>query len=312
MKHSTFMHNGPLVLLHGGAGPMDPTRAGNARATSRLIAIAEAGIALLSSGADALGVASACCERMESDPDFNAGAGSALQADGLARLSAALMDGRTRSFSGVVNVSYLSHPSRLCRELQTRRTRVLTAPGAELLARELGLPIRANLTEARVKRWVAALAREGFEPSELQSDTAPPGAGADTVGCLVRDAMGALVAAASTGGRGFEFPGRVSDTCSVAGTYASSHAAIAATGVGEQIIDDALASRLETRVRDGMSLGAASLRCFEEARQSQRAYGWVGLTRDEFCAAHTTASMPFAAVGLHDGNSQVVSSSLGS
>jgi L-asparaginase len=263
---------------------------------------------MLAAPTDPLKVAVQCCELMESDPAFNAGVGSALQADGLARLSAALMDGRERRFSGVINVSYLSHPSHLCLELQNRRTRVLTGPGAELLARALGEPIHANQTGRRIKRWVDARATDGFEASMWEAGSTEMAG--DTVGCLVRSEAGALVAAASTGGRGCEFPGRVSDTCSVAGIYASLHAAVAATGIGEEIIDDALASRLETRVRDGLSLAAASRRCFEEARQAGRGYGWVALTREQFCAAHTTSSMPFAALGLRNDSPCVLASSL--
>lgn len=310
MKQLALGHTGSLVLLHCGAGPMDPSRARNARATKKLIAIGQEGQRLLVEGVDPVTVASRCCEAMESDSAFNAGVGSALQGDGLPRLSAALMNGNDQTFSAVVNVSYLAHPTRLCLELQKRRTRVLTGPGAELLARELGLPVHSNLTERRARRWVEALAREGFEPGAFERDTSD--SSADTVGCLVRSEDGTLVAASSTGGRGAEFPGRVSDTCTVAGTYASAYAAIAATGVGEQIVDDALAGRLETRVRDGMTLEEACGRCFDEARSRARAYGWVALTREELCVAHTTQSMPFAALARHGDETVIVASSLDS
>ena len=121
---------------------------------------------------------------------------------------------------------------------------------------------------------------------------------------------GELVAAASTGGRGHEYPGRVSDTCTVAGTYASRFAAVAATGIGEQIVDDALACRLETRIRDGMSLMDASGRCYREAIQRRRTYGWLALDRSSWCAAHTTPSMPYVVVGSRGRSVRVVSSSL--
>ena len=51
-----------------------------------------------------------------------------------------------------------------------------------------------------------------------------------------------LAAGTSTGGRGFEYPG-VTDSATVAGNYASRFAAISATGIGEEIVDDALAAR---------------------------------------------------------------------
>jgi L-asparaginase len=103
-----------------------------------------------------------------------------------------------------------------------------------------------------------------------------------------------LFAGTSTGGRGFEYPGRVSDSATVAGTYCTAYAAVSATGVGEQIIDDALAARLETRRRDGHTLEAASRQCFKEAVARQRAYGWIALDADGFWAsAHNTKAMSF-------------------
>ncbi len=288
---------------------MDPTRANLAVTVAKLKTIARQAHRMLVDGNDAAVVASFCCRRMEAEPCFNAGVGSALQADGVARLSAALMDGRRQTFSGVVNASYLSHPSELALALQRRQARVIASPAVELLARQLGMPLSANLTERRVQRWVAALKAKGFRPfaGERRKGPLPP---ADTVGCVVRSAAGRLLAASSTGGRGFEFPGRVSDSCTVAGTYASKYAAVAATGVGEQIVDDALASRLETRVRDGMSLTEASRRCFREAVGRKRAYGWLAASPDEWCVAHTTAAMPYVVIGRRGAGGAVLSSSL--
>jgi L-asparaginase len=83
----------------------------------------------------------------------------------------------------------------------------------------------------------------------------------------------------------------------VAGTYASRFAAVAATGIGEEIIDDALAARLESRVRDGAPLAVASDRCFREAVRRKRAYGWLGVDRRAWCVAHTTRAMPYVVIG---------------
>lgn len=308
MPESWGERSGPLILLHGGAGPMDPTAGGIARAVAKLGAIGRRGLGMLGEGASAVRVATECCRQMELEPMFNAGIGSALQSDGMARVSGALMEGSRQRFSGVVSASYLSHPSELSLALQRRRARVLTEPGAGLLARELGVAPSANLTEERGKRWMEALAGakyrafEGAEPKRAASAF-------DTVGCLVRTAGGKLAAASSTGGRGFEYPGRVSDTCTVAGTYASKFAAVAATGIGEEIVDDAVASRLETRVRDGMSLEEASRRCLEEALARKRSYGWIALSKSAWCVAHTTPALPFALVGRHGAGARVLASS---
>jgi L-asparaginase len=309
MREISGERSGPLVLLHGGAGPMDPTRAGMRHAVAKLGAIGRRALGMLSDGASAVRVASECCRQMELEPTFNAGVGSALQADGMARVSAAVMDGARQRFSGIVAASYLSHPSTLSLSLQRRRARVLTEPGAQLLARELGVPVSANLTARRSKRWQDALAEAGYRPF-AGAEPKRSSVELDTVGCLVRTAGGKLAAAASTGGRGFEYPGRVSDSCTVAGTYASRYAAIAATGLGEEIVDDALASRLETRVRDGMPLEQASRRCLEEALARKRSYGWIALGKSAWCVAHTTPSLPFVVVGRHGAGARVLASSL--
>ena len=41
---------------------------------------------------------------LEDDPLFNAGLGSQIQSDGIIRMSAALMDGKTLRMSGVINI----------------------------------------------------------------------------------------------------------------------------------------------------------------------------------------------------------------
>ncbi len=271
-----------MLLLHGGAGPMDPTKGGLAESTAALRAIAARGLAVLTSGKAPLDVVVDCLKELELDELFNAGRGSSLQRDGQARLTAALMDGERSSFSGVISVSYVTHPSLLARTLQDRESRVLTNPGAEMLARELGLPLADNVTPKRRARW--------FDRA------------CDTVGCLVRTTDGRLFAGTSTGGRGFETPGRVSDSATVAGTYCTPFAAVSATGVGEQIVDDAVAARLETRRRDGLTLELAARKCFAEAREKSRSYGWIAVDAGGFwSAAHTTPAMTYVVLSAEDG-----------
>lgn len=278
--------NGAFIMLHGGAGLQDPSGDAIRRGTEALRSYVVRGHQLLSEGKLGLDVVTACLQMMEDDPQFNAGCGAALQADGQARLTAALMDGDRQAFSGVISVSYLKNPSLIARALQSRDTRVVTAPGAELTARSLGLPVETPVTAERVERWLAS-----FKNSAQKKASS-----FDTVGCVVRTTQGQLFAGTSTGGRGFEFPGRVSDSATVAGNYASAHAAFSATGTGEQIVDDALCARLETRVRDGLTLEEAVHRTVSEAKQRDRQYGFIAITADGFWgAAHLTPAMTWVA-----------------
>jgi L-asparaginase len=248
---------------------MDPSSEGMKRASK---ALQKAAHDSLKSGARDMALVVRSLEHLEDDPQFNAGYGAALQADGKPRLSAAVMDGRKQSFSGVISVSDIRHPSRLAWALQDHSTRVLTAPGHELLARRLNQPVENLITEKRFDAWQKKLRDEFFM--------------SDTVGAVVFESS-RLYAGTSTGGRGYEDPGRVSDSATVAGNYASRFAAISATGIGEEIVDDALAARLETRVRDGMGLEAAARKCYEEAVAAQRCYGWIA------CDAHGNISVAY-------------------
>jgi L-asparaginase len=217
-------------------------------------------------------------EALELDPQFNAGLGASIQSDGEVRVSAAVMDGTRQSFSGVINAVHVKHPSLIALSLQERRSRVITQPGVQVLARELNLPEEDLATPEQLETFRRRKEVGGF----------------DTVGCVVRTARSQLAAGTSTGGRSFEFPGRVSDSATVAGNYASEILAVSATGIGEEIIDDALAARLETRCRDGMPLEQAARRSFDEAVARGRTYGWIAVHRNgDWVSAHTTPTMSF-------------------
>src|SRR5271155_755647 len=266
MKQKYGKSSGVVVLIHGGAGPQDPSSDGIDRANKALELIAKEATAMVLAGTPLTRVACYCLQALEADEQFNAGIGSALQSDGVARLSASLMSGEKQNFSAVMAATSIPYPSLLVEALQLRRARVLTHPGTELLARELNIPVHSNMTEKRCKRWLSIMEKEGYPDRYTECDT---------VGVVIKDAQGSLVAASSTGGLGHEYPGRIGDTPTVAGNYASKYAAIAVTGHGEQITNDAIAARIETRVRDGASLEKASRRTFREGARNKRRYGWI-------------------------------------
>jgi L-asparaginase len=281
MSFFTGKSSGRVVLLHGGAPSSVPESGALQSAVQVLIAISQQCFDQLDRQ-DVCEATVNALEAMEADPQFNAGFGGTIQSDGKVRVSASLMDGTRQSFSGVLNALDIKHPSLIARWLQGQRYRVVGHPGVETLARELNLPTENLVTEARLAEWRRGIA-EGT---------------ADTVGCVVRDSNGHLAAGTSTGGRPLQYPGRVTDSVTVAGNYASSDLAVSTTGIGEEIVDDALAARLETRCRDGMCLEEAARRCFDEARERSRNYGWIAVHRDGgWVAAHTTPTMSFVVRG---------------
>jgi L-asparaginase len=214
-------------------------------------------------------------------PRFNAGTGSVLQSDGQIRMSAALMEGKFQRFSGVINVSRVQNPIELATFLQDSADRVLSEYGAAELMRELNTPVYNPLTDLRLGEWMLER-QENFDKTMagVVAETElvkPAEAGRGTIGVVALDTHGCLVAGTSTGGKGFERIGRVSDCAMPAGNYATKKAAVSCTGIGEDIIDECLAARIVVRVTDGLSLVESMKRSFTEARENQRDFGAIAI-----------------------------------
>lgn len=187
---------------------------------------------------------------LEDDELFNAGVGSMIQSDGKIRMSASLMDGVSKKMSGVINLEETKNPIQVAMLLQKEQDRILAGEGATDYARRHGFEQFSTEIPKR---------REEYE-AKLKS------LGTGTVGCVVLDKNGYLAAATSTGGKGFELVGRVSDSATVAGNYANDFCGVSLTGVGEDIVSGAMAAKIVTRVTDGMSLEKAVEKTFDEIK----------------------------------------------
>lgn len=190
-------------------------------------------------------------KQLEDDILFNAGTGSQIQSDGKIRMSAAVMNGQTQKFSGVLNLENVQHPIEVALTLAQEDDRVLGGEGAKFYANAHNFPDYSPEIPQR---------RQEFE-EKLKSS------GRGTVGCVALDAACRLAVATSTGGKGFELPGRISDSATVAGNFANEHCAVSCTGVGEDIVSNATAAKIVTRVTDGMSLPEAFMRTFSELKE---------------------------------------------
>lgn len=278
----------PILLIHGGAGSYENNKELLERRKSTITEIIAQVWPILCNGETALKVVCRAIELLEACPPFNAGLGAVVQSDGMVRLSASLMDGNKQKFSGVMLATHMIHPSKLAYALQDRDQTVVGPLGAQLLARELGMPPENPVTPERVAQWMAYLERQKRPPDDH-----------GTVGAVVLDRQGHLAAATSTGGMGTNIPERVSDSATVAGNYASKFAAISCTGVGEQIVNDGVAVRIETRVRDGRSVIEASNLMYEEVNDRQSQYGWIGIDcKGNWVMYCTTREMPCGAMSL--------------
>lgn len=187
---------------------------------------------------------------LEDDELFNAGIGSQIQSDGKIRMSAALIDGSTQKMSGVINIEQTKNPIQVAQVLQKYDDRILGGEGATNFARQNGFEVFSTEIPQRRKEYETKLAATGT----------------GTVGCVALDAEGKLAAATSTGGKGFEIPGRISDSATVAGNYANSFCGVSLTGVGEDIVSNATAAKIVTRVTDGMTLKQAFDKTFAELK----------------------------------------------
>jgi len=288
----------PKLIIHGGAGSSLKGKGGLVAVRQSLHRVVDAVYAQLLAGATAQAAVIQGCQLLEDDPRFNAGTGSVLQSDGQIRMSASLMDGSTQRFSGVINVSRVQNPIQLAQALQTADDRVLSDYGANELLRELALPPYNPITDIRLQEWLQE--RQGNFTKDMagvvaEHELVENTAGRGTIGVVVLDQQGQIAVGTSTGGKGFERIGRVSDSAMPAGNYATAQAAVSCTGIGEDIIDECLAARIVVRVTDGLSLLAAFERSLKEAHQHQRDLGAIGIDATGAIAWGKTSEVLLAA-----------------
>ncbi len=289
----------PKLIIHGGAGSSLQGKGGLEAVRKSLYQVIDQVYALLLKGASAKEAVVLGCQLLEDDPRFNAGTGSVLQSDGQIRMSASLMDGTLKRFSGVINVSRVKNPIDLAVFLQNASDHVLSDYGAAELARELQLPLYNPLTDQRLKEWLEDR-KDNFQRS--MANVVSESAGTGTIGVVALDQNGQLAAGTSTGGKGFERIGRVSDSATPAGNYATEQAGVSCTGIGEDILDECLAAKIVTRVTDGQTLKASFDKSFGEAQERQRDFGAIGIDATGAIAWGKTCDVILAA--FHNGENK--------
>lgn len=201
---------------------------------------------------------------LEDNELFNAGIGSQIQSDGKIRMSASIMDGSTLKMSGVINIEDVKNPVFVAQKLLDYEDKVLGGSGATAFARKKGFEVFSTEIPQRKAEYEAKLSgnRQG------------------TVGCVALDKDGKLAVATSTGGKGFEMVGRISDSATVAGNYANAFCGVSLTGVGEDIVSGAVAAKIVTRVTDGFSLKDAFAKTFDELQPIDGFAGAIAIDKD--------------------------------
>ncbi|MGL5034254.1 MAG: isoaspartyl peptidase/L-asparaginase [Microcystaceae cyanobacterium] len=289
----------PKLIIHGGASSLDD-KGGLESVRRSLHEIVAEVYELLLKGATAVEAVVKGCELLENDPPFNAGTGSVVQSDGQVRMSASLMDGETQNFSGVINVSRVKNPIHLAQFLQQETDRILSDYGSLELARELNIPPYDPLTDFRIEEW-AEERRANFQNKQRMARliSQDKEARKGTIGVVALDRNGQIAAGTSTGGKGLERIGRVSDSAMPAGNYATSNAGVSCTGVGEDIINECLAAKIVIRVSDGLSLPQAMTKSIQEAQKNKTDLAAIALDKTGAIAWGKTCPVLLGA--YHDG-----------
>jgi L-asparaginase / beta-aspartyl-peptidase len=237
------------IVIHGGAGVIEPSRMTPAKEASYragLVAALDAGYAVLERGGTSLDAVTAAVRTMEDDPQFNAGRGAVLNHEGDAELDAAIMDGNGPRAGAVAAVRHVKNPIELARLVMEKSPHVLlVADGAEDFALDQGVVLVSRgyfRTEARERELEeerrAEQARAKGAPATTRTAEGAAAGGMGTVGAVALDRAGNLAAATSTGGLTNKSHGRVGDSPLIgAGTYANNQScAVSGTGQGEYFI----------------------------------------------------------------------------
>ena len=242
------------IALHGGAGTIERgAMSEELEATYRAFlddAITR-GYEELREGRSGLDVVVSVIQMMEDSPLFNAGRGAVYTWEGTHELDASIMHGENLDAGAVAGVSTVKSPIALARAVMEDSPHVMLAgAGAEAFALERGfdpVPAEYFATERRRQALEAYKANEqaGLKPEADHKF--------GTVGVVVLDQTGNLVAGTSTGGMTGKRWGRIGDSPVIgAGTYADNRGcAVSATGHGEYFIRHTVARDICARMQFG-------------------------------------------------------------
>jgi L-asparaginase / beta-aspartyl-peptidase len=223
------------IVIHGGAGSMDPNMEEASKQTylNSLTAALNIGKEILEKGGSSLDAVEQVIRFLEDDSLFNAGRGAVFTSEEKNELDASIMDGRDLSSGAVAGVTIIKNPISLARLVKEKTTHVLFAgKGADELGRKFGVEIVDPSY---------FFVYERYEELKKMLDKSK-----GTVGCVAIDQFGNIAAGTSTGGRTGKMPGRVGDTPIInAGTYANNKTCgVSATGIGELFIKNAACYRV--------------------------------------------------------------------
>ena len=247
-NHQTFKFDGPVILIHGGAGGIERKYYNDKQISeydSALQAVLKVGYDMLTHDANGLDVVVECLTMLENDPHFNAGKGAVFNDLGEAELDASVMDGSTKMAGAVAGLKRIKNPAKLARAVMEETSHVLLiGEGAEEFAKTQDHEFVDN------EYFLTSKRKQQYERWKQMKKNG-------TVGVVVLDVQGNLYAGTSTGGMMGKKYGRVGDVPIIgAGTYADNNgAAVSCTGHGEYYIRNNVAFQINARMQyQGLTL----------------------------------------------------------
>lgn len=252
----------PALVIHGGAGNIRSGELSSEReavARKALQAALDSGYAVLQRGGEAIDAVVAAIELLENDPEFNAGRGAVMTAEGGHELDASIMNGQDLMAGAVAGVEHVKNPIRAALAVMRHSPHVmLSGAGADEFAAERGLDTVPNdyFTTQRIKDiW-----RKGRD-THTGDASEPTPSKYGTVGAVAIDENGNIAAGTSTGGMMNKAYGRIGDSPIIgAGTYADNGTCgVSCTGHGEYFIRVGVAKEISDRMAFGhQTLGEAT------------------------------------------------------
>lgn len=275
------MPNPIAIAIHGGAGNL-ARYAGTGRleqAEEMLHNLIRTLHQQLIGGSPALDIAHHAVVAMEDCGLFHAGKGSSPNSKSFVELDASIMHGRHRTAGSIAAATSIKNPITTARYVMEQTQHVLIVGAeADLLAEVSGSE---------------NVGLDYFVPCD-EVGAALPSMG--TVGAVVLDQYGDVVAATSTGGTLRKRAGRVGDAPIIgAGTYAVNNVGgISCTGVGEYFLRTSAASRVIARMELlGESVGTASGSILSEITDMGGSGGMIVIDQ------RGTVAMPYSTSGMY-------------
>lgn len=192
---------------------------------------------------------------------------------GVVQLDAAFMDGATFEFGAVAAMEDIANPISVARLLsQERFNSMRVGSGAKDFALKKGFKSQHMLSVAAETLWQERI-------QKVSQAALTPYDGHDTIGMVVLDRQGGMVAGTSSSGLFMKENGRVGDSpLAGSGLYVDNDIGGAtATGLGEDLTKGVLSYETVRRIGEGMSpMAAAGSALNEFEAKLKRKYGKAG------------------------------------